>query len=54
MKIESLYVEHQRRYARTQLPPDFARRVIEDARHNAGLQVWQSGCAWSRSPARYV
>lgn len=32
MKIESLYVEHQRRYARAQLPPDFARQVIEDAR----------------------
>ena len=37
MKIEALYVEHQRRYARTQLPPDFARRVIEDARRNAGV-----------------
>jgi hypothetical protein len=37
MKIESLYVEHQRRYARTQLPPDFAQRVIEEARRNAGV-----------------
>jgi hypothetical protein len=37
MKIETLYVEHQRRYARTQLPPDFARRVIEDARHHSGV-----------------
>lgn len=37
MKIESLYVEHQRHYARTQLPPDFARRVIEEARQNAGV-----------------
>ena len=37
MKIESLYVEYQRRYARTQLPPDFARRVIEEARQNAGV-----------------
>ena len=37
MKIETLYVEHQRRYARTQLPPDFARSVIEDARRNAGM-----------------
>jgi hypothetical protein len=37
MKIESLYVEHQRRYAGTQLPPDFARRVIEEARQNAGV-----------------
>jgi len=37
MKIESLYIEHQRRYARTQLPPDFARRVIEEARQNAGV-----------------
>ena len=37
MKIESLYVEHQRRYARTQLPPDFAQRVIEEARRNAGI-----------------
>jgi hypothetical protein len=36
MKIESLYVEHQRRYARTQLPADFAQRVIEEARQNAG------------------
>ncbi len=35
MKIESLYIEHQRRYARTQLPPDFARRVIEDALEDA-------------------
>ena len=43
MKIESLYVDHQRRYARTQLPPDFARRVIADARHQtagvAGVAV---------------
>jgi hypothetical protein len=37
MKIESLYAEHQRRYARTQLPPDFAQRVIEEARRNAGV-----------------
>jgi hypothetical protein len=37
MKIESLYLEHQRRYAGTLLPPDFARRVIEEARHNAGI-----------------
>ncbi|HVN28011.1 MAG TPA: hypothetical protein VMT64_05965 [Candidatus Binataceae bacterium] len=37
MKIEALYVEHQRRYARTHLPPDFARRVIDDARRNAGV-----------------
>ena len=37
MKIESQYVEHQRRHARAQLPPDFARRVIEDARRNAGV-----------------
>jgi hypothetical protein len=37
MKIESLFVEQQRHYARTQLPPDFARRVIEDARRNAGV-----------------
>ena len=37
MKIESLYVEHQRRYARTQLPPDFARSVIAEARQNAGI-----------------
>ena len=37
MKIETLYVEHQRRYARAQLPPDFARSVIEDARRNAGM-----------------
>ena len=37
MKIESIYVEHQRRYARTQLPPDFAQRVIEEARRNAGV-----------------
>ena len=37
MKIESLYVEHQRRYARTQLPPDFAQRVIEEARRNVGV-----------------
>jgi len=37
MKIESLYVEHQRRYARTHLPPDFARSVIEEARRNAGV-----------------
>jgi hypothetical protein len=37
MKIESLYLEHQRRYARTQLPPDFAQRVIEEARRNAGV-----------------
>ena len=36
MKIETLFVEHQRRYARTQLPPDFARSVIEEARRNAG------------------
>lgn len=36
MKIESLYVEHQRRHARSQLPPDFARRVIDEARQNAG------------------
>ena len=36
MKIEALYVEHQRRYARTQLPPDFAQRVIDDARRSAG------------------
>jgi hypothetical protein len=36
MKIESQFVEHQRRYARTQLPSDFARRVIEEARQNAG------------------
>jgi hypothetical protein len=36
MKIESLYVEHQRRYARAQLPPNFARLVIDEARHNAG------------------
>lgn len=36
MKTESLYVEHQRRYARTQLRPDFARSVIDDARRNAG------------------
>ena len=36
MKIETLFVEHQRRYARTQLPPDFARSVIDDARRNAG------------------
>ena len=36
MKIESLYVEHQRNYARTQLPPDFARRVIEEARQRGG------------------
>ncbi len=35
MKIESLYVDQQRRFARTQLPPDFARRVIEDARHQS-------------------
>jgi len=35
MKIEALYVEHQRRYARTQLPPDFAQRVIDEARRNA-------------------
>ena len=35
MKIEALYVEHQRRYARAQLPPDFARQVIDDARRNA-------------------
>jgi len=42
MKIESLFVEHQRRYARMQLPPDFARSVIDDARRNAaraGLAV---------------
>lgn len=37
MKIEQLYVEHQRRYARTQLPPDFAQRVIDDARRSAGI-----------------
>ena len=37
MKIESLYLEHQRRYARTLLPPDFALSVIEEARHNAGI-----------------
>ena len=37
MKIETLYVEHQRRHARTQLPPDFARRVIEDARSKTGV-----------------
>ena len=37
MKIETLYVEHQRRYARTQLPPEFARSVIDEARHNAGV-----------------
>ena len=37
MKIETLYVEHQRRYARMQLPSDFARSVIEDARRNAGM-----------------
>lgn len=37
MKIEALYVEHQRRYARAQLPPDFAQRVIDDARRNAGV-----------------
>ena len=37
MKIETLYLEHQRRYARTQLPPDFARRVIDEARRNAGI-----------------
>jgi hypothetical protein len=37
MKIETLYVEHQRRYARTQLPPDFAQRVIEEARRHAGV-----------------
>jgi hypothetical protein len=36
MKIESLYIEHQRSHARSQLPPDFARRVIEEARQNAG------------------
>ncbi len=36
MKIESLYVEHQRRYARTHLPPNFARLVIDEARQNAG------------------
>ena len=37
MKIETLYVERQRRYARTQLPPDFAQRVIEEAQQNAGI-----------------
>jgi len=37
MKIEQLFVEHQRRYARTQLPPDFARRVIDEARRGAGI-----------------
>jgi hypothetical protein len=37
MKIESLYLEQQRRYARTHLPPDFARCVIDDARRNAGV-----------------
>jgi len=37
MKIEALYLEHQRRYARTQLPPEFARRVIDEARRNAGV-----------------
>jgi hypothetical protein len=37
MKIESQFVEHQRRHARAQLPPDFARRVIEEARQNAGV-----------------
>jgi hypothetical protein len=37
MKIETLFVEHQRRYARTQLPPDFARNVIDEARRNAGV-----------------
>lgn len=37
MKIESLYVEHQRRQARTQLPSDFAQRVIEEARRNVGV-----------------
>jgi hypothetical protein len=37
MKIESLYVEHQRRYAQTLLAPDFARNVIEEARQNAGV-----------------
>ena len=37
MKIEQLFAEHQRSYARTQLPPDFARRVIDEARRNAGI-----------------
>jgi len=36
MKIETQFMEYQRRYARTQLAPDFARRVLDDARRNAG------------------
>jgi len=33
MKTSSLYMEHLRRRARTHLPNDFARIVIEDSRH---------------------
>ena len=36
MKIETLYLQQQRRYAAACLPPDFARMVIDEARRNAG------------------